>query len=56
MTDDELTLMVAVVRQVQMVIGMRGLRMSEAQQARVLYYVVKGLQDALRPAGEHRWQ
>jgi len=54
MTDEELTVMAAVVRQVKL--ALRDLRVSERLQARLVYFVVKGLHDALQPPGEQRWQ
>ena len=46
--DEELMLMAAIVRQVQAAIGPRGLRLTERQQAQVLYYVVEGLRKAFK--------
>lgn len=55
MPEDELRVMAAIVRQVQAAIGPRGLRLTERQQAQVLYYVIDGLQRALK-AEAPRWQ
>ena len=54
--DEQLSLMATVVREVSVTLKTRNLRLSEQQQQRVIYFVVKGLQEALRPAGEQRWQ
>jgi len=44
---DELARMAVIMRHVQLAIG--GLRLTERQQARVLYYVVEALHKAFRP-------